>query len=47
MSVKGLRELIYEHYYKQIGFTKVDLPKKAKKDLVIFAAKLMEKIRIS
>ena len=46
MTMKDLREFLFENYYKQIGFTKKDSYcslKMRKKDLVLFPTNLTKK----
>lgn len=49
MTIKSLRDIMFENYYKQLRFTKEDgchsLEKQRKKRLVIFATKLTENTR--
>ena len=48
MSANDSRDFIFENYYKQIGFSKEDsyysLKRSNKKDLLLFANKLIEKV---
>ena len=46
--IKELKDFIFENYYRQIGFTKENsyysMKHRKKKDLSLFATKLIEKI---
>ena len=48
MSANDSRDFIFENYYKRIGFSKKDsyhsLKRSNKKDLLLFANKLIEKV---
>ena len=48
MSANDSRDFIFENYYKRIGFSKEDsyhsLKRSNKKDLLLFANKLIEKV---
>ena len=47
MTIKELRDVIYENYYRQTGFTKENsnysMKHQKKKDLLSFATKLIKK----
>ena len=47
MTVKEVKDFIFENYYRQIGFAKeksyYSIKRQKKKDLLSFATKLIEK----